>query len=291
MLIEQILITGFVKGGIYAVLVAGLSLMFGVARILNLSYTGFYMVSAYLMFISIRLFHFPSFLGATLAILLTTILGMISYVLIIDRIKAYEITVMIISMAIAILFQEILISIFSGDFQTVPPFIQGFMEIGGVRIAYQKLFTILVSLGIIGGLQLLLTKTWMGVAIRAVAQDREIANLMGVNVNRICLITTTIALTLAAIAGVMVAPIMPVHPHMWIPPLMVVLASIVFGGMGSLKGSILAAFILAYTETLVVFLVPKGSFLIDAVLLVVMALVLLIRPEGLFGMIFEEERL
>ena len=250
MLIEQILITGFVKGGIYAVLVAGLSLMFGVARILNLSYTGFYMVSAFLMFISIRLFHFPSFLGATLAMLITTILGMISYVLIIDRIKAYEITVMIISMAIAILFQEILISIFSGDFQTVPPFIQGFMEIGGVRIAYQKIFTILVSLGIIGGLQLLLTRTWLGVAIRAVAQDREIANLMGVNVNRICFITTTIALALAAIAGVMVAPILPVHSHMWIPPLMVILASIVFGGMGSLKGAMIGSLMVLAVRTL-----------------------------------------
>jgi branched-chain amino acid transport system permease protein len=78
---------------------------------------------------------------------------------------------------------------------------------------------------------------------------------------------------------------------MWIAPLMVVLGAIVLGGMGSLKGSILAAFILGYVETSVIFLVPLGSFLKEAVLLAVMAMVLLIRPEGLFGLVFEEERL
>jgi branched-chain amino acid transport system permease protein len=226
-----------------------------------------------------------------MAILGTTILGMVSYKLIIDRVKAHEITVMIISLALSIFFQEILMLAFSGEFQSIPPFKRGFVEIMGARVSFQKAFTIVVSLGIIGGLELLLAKTRLGMAIRAVAQDREIANVMGINVNRICLITTTLAMALAGVAGIMVAPIVPLDPHMWIPPLMVILASIVLGGMGSLRGSILAAFILAYVETLVIFLVPLGSFLKEAVLLAVMAVVLLAKPEGLFGLIFEEERL
>ncbi len=290
-MIGQILVTGFVKGGVYAVLVAGLSLMFGVARILNLSYTGIYMVTAFLMLVFVKILHIPFFPSAGISILGATVLGMISYRLLIDRVKAHEITVMIISLAISLLFQEVLMLIFSGEFQTIPPFKRGFMELAGVRVTYQKAFTIIVSLGIIGGLEVLLSKTRLGVAIRAVAQDREIANLMGINVNRIGLITTMLAMALAGVAGVMVAPIVPIDPHMWIAPLMVVLASIVLGGLGSVKGSILAAFILAYVETLVIFMVPLGSFLKEAILLAVMAIVLLIRPEGLFGLIFEEERL
>jgi branched-chain amino acid transport system permease protein len=78
---------------------------------------------------------------------------------------------------------------------------------------------------------------------------------------------------------------------MWISPLLVILASIVLGGLGSLRGSIVAAFLLAYVETAVVFLIPLGSFLKEAVLLAVMAAVLLAKPEGLFGLVFEEERL
>jgi branched-chain amino acid transport system permease protein len=290
-MIEQILITGFVKGGVYAVLVAGLSLMFGVARILNLSYSGFYMVTAYLLFIFTKLCHFSVLPAVVLAIIGTTLMGMISYILIINRVKAHEITVMIITLAISLLFQEILLLVFSGDFHGVPPFKRGYIEVGSVRVSYQKAFTILASLGVIGTIQLILSKTRLGKAIRAVAQDREIANLMGIDVNRICLITTTIAMALAGVAGVMMAPIVPLDPHMWIAPLLVILASIVLGGMGSLKGSIISAFILGYVETMVAFLIPLGSFLKEAVLLVVMASVLLLRPEGLFGLIFEEERL
>lgn len=287
----QILITGFVKGGIYAVLVAGLSLMFGVARILNLSYTGFFMLTAYMVYIFSNYTSVPLIIACPLSILITTILGVVSYRLIIDRVKAHELTVMIISLALAMFFQEILLIVFSGDFRGIPPFQEGFFELGGVRVSYQKILTIIVSVGVIGTLEFLLNRTRLGVAIRAVAQDRETANLMGINVNRICLITTGIAMALAGIAGVMVSPLLPLEPHMWIPPLLVILAAIVLGGLGSLKGSIIAAFILGYVETLVVFLIPLGAYLQGAFVLAVMAAVLIIRPEGLYGLVFEEERL
>ena len=82
-----------------------------------------------------------------------------------------------------------------------------------------------------------------------------------------------------------------VHPLMWLQPLVIVLSAVVLGGLGSIKGSVLAAFILGFAETIVVFLVPGGSFLRGAVSLSVMVVILLARPEGLFGIVFEEERL
>ncbi|MDY7036852.1 MAG: branched-chain amino acid ABC transporter permease, partial [Thermodesulfobacteriota bacterium] len=130
-----------------------------------------------------------------------------------------------------------------------------------------------------------------GNAIRTVAEDREIANLMGINVTRIYLITMGISIALAGLGGAIVAPIYTVNPLMWMQPLIVVLASVVLGGLGSIKGSIIAAFVLGFAETAVVFLIPDGSFLRGAVSLTIMVVVLQLRPEGLYGVVFEEERL
>ena len=95
---------------------------------------------------------------------------------------------------------------------------------------------------------------------------------------------------LAAIAGVVVAPLFVVDPLMWLDPLITVLAIVVLGGLGSLKGSVIGALIIGYVETSTVFLLPAGSFLKSAVALSIMVLVLVVRPEGLFGIAFEEER-
>lgn len=99
-----------------------------------------------------------------------------------------------------------------------------------------------------------------------------------------------IAVALAAIAGALVAPLFVLQPHMWMHPLVMVLAVVVLGGLGSIKGSLLGAFILAFAETLVVFYAPSGAYLKGAVALTIMLVVILIRPEGLFGVTFEEER-
>ncbi|MDO9333045.1 MAG: hypothetical protein Q7T57_00775, partial [Dehalococcoidales bacterium] len=116
-------------------------------------------------------------------------------------------------------------------------------------------------------------------------------NLMGINVSRILLITMTIASALAAIAGVVVAPTLVLEPYMWTHPLVMIMAIVVLGGLGSVKGSLIGAFIIGFVETAVVFLLPSGSFLKGAIALIVMVVILLVRPEGLFGVVFEEERL
>ncbi len=136
----------------------------------------------------------------------------------------------------------------------------------------------------------ILLRTRLGIAIRATAQDREVANLMGMNVHRIAMITMAIAVMMAAIGGVLIAPLSVVEPYMWLHPLVMVLAIVVLGGLGSIKGSLIGAFILGFTETLVVFLLPLGAFLKGAFSLMIMIVVLLLRPEGLFGVAFEEER-
>jgi branched-chain amino acid transport system permease protein len=132
--------------------------------------------------------------------------------------------------------------------------------------------------------------TRLGLAIRCTAQDREVANLMGMNEARIAMLTMAVSVGLAAFTGAVVVPLTVLNPHMWMHPLIMMMAVVVLGGMGSLKGSFAGAYILGLAEALVVFLIPLGSYLKGSVALSIMILVLIIRPEGLFGVAFEEER-
>jgi branched-chain amino acid transport system permease protein len=249
------------------------------------------MITAFFLFIGTGMLGFPLTLSTIFAIPLTCIIGLGCYKLLFDRIKGHETAVTIISIALAMALQETLQLIFGAHYRGVSPFIRGYVEIIGIRVLYQHFFTIGVSIATLIGVWILLSKTKLGNAINAVAQDSEIANIMGINVSRICMITMGISVVLAGIAGAVVAPVLTVHPRMWISPLVIVLAVVVLGGLGSIKGSIVAAFILGFAETAVIFLIPKGAFLRGAVSLSIMIAVLLMRPEGLFGVAFEEERL
>jgi len=288
--IESILIIGLVNGGTYAILAVGFSLIFGVARILNVAHTAFYMITAFLIYIATGILGFPIYPSVILAILITSLWGMVSYKLFFDRIKEHETAVMIIAIALAMLFQEIFLIAFGAPFNRIAPFIPGFLEIAGIRVLFQHIIAVGISLITLFCLWILLSKTKLGIKIRAIAQDREIANLMGINVGWVCMTTMGISVVLAGVSAAAVAPILGVNPYMWIHPLIIVLAAVVLGGLGSIKGSIAAAFILGFAETTVVFLIPGGAFLRGAVSLSIMVIVLLVRPEGLFGVFFEEER-
>jgi branched-chain amino acid transport system permease protein len=140
------------------------------------------------------------------------------------------------------------------------------------------------------GTWILLHRTRLGLAIRATANDLEVADLMGMDVRRVAMLTVAISVALAAVAGVAVAPVFVVDPFMWLSPLVMVLSIVVLGGLGSIQGSVVGAFAIGYVEAITVFALPQGAFLKGAVSLSIMVIVLLVRPEGLFGVAFEEER-
>jgi len=290
-MITSILVNGLVCAGIYGLLALGFSLTFGVAKILNMAHTGFYMVAAFFLYVGTNLIGLPLLSSALLAIVITGILGLSSYKLFFDRIKEHEAAVVIVSLALAILFQEVLLLTFGGHYRNVRAFAPGFYEVSNIRVSYQHLLTSLVSLISLGIIWVILRKTRIGITIRAVAEDREIANLMGINVSQWCMITFGISVILAGIAATLVAPIFMVHPLMWTHPLVIVLAAVVLGGLDSIKGAVIGALILGLAENVIASIVPGGSFLRGAFSLSIMVIILMIRPEGLFGTAFEEERL
>ncbi|HEY33605.1 MAG TPA: branched-chain amino acid ABC transporter permease [Dehalococcoidia bacterium] len=290
-MVEGIIIQGLIKGGTYALLAVGFSLIFGVARMINLAHTCFYMLAAYGIYYFAKELEMPLAAAVVLSLLATTVIGILTYRLFIDRVREHHVTVMLITLAMAMIFQEFMIMAFSSEPLGTPSFVSGYWTIIGVKVSYQNLLTFGIALAVLVCVWALLSKTRLGVAIRATAQDSEIANLMGINVRRILLITMALAAALAAIAGAVVTPTLTLVPTMWTSPLVMIMAIVVLGGLGSVKGSFIGAFIIGFIEVLVVFLLPGGAFLKGAFALLVMVLILLIRPEGLFGVAFEEERL
>jgi len=286
----NILISGLISGSMYALLAIGFSLIFGVARIVNIAHTGFYMLAAYCIFFITEKMGLNPVTAMVAAVILVTLLGLIVYMLFIKPIREHEAAVLIGTIALAIAMQEVMLLLFGGSFRSVPSLIGGYFVLLGVKVFYQQLLTFIVVLLTLGAIWALLMKTRLGLAVRSTAEDREVANLMGMNESRVTMIAMGISVGLAALTGAVVVPLTIVSPFMWMDPLIIMMAVVVLGGLGSIKGSFVGAYMMGFAEALVVFLIPKGAFLRGPVALSVMILVLLIRPEGLFGVAFEEER-
>jgi len=272
-------------------LAVGFSLIFGVARMINLSHTAFFMLAAYGMFFVTSQLGLNAIAAILISLVATILIALASYKLFIDRVREHEVTVLLITIALAMVFQEFMLLAFGAHFREAPRLIPGFFQLLGVRITYQQILSVGIVLIVLICIWALIAKTKLGIAIRATAQDTEVANLMGINVSQILLVTMGIASAMAAIAGVVVAPLWVVYPYMWMSPLVMVMAIVVLGGLGSIKGSFIGAFIIALVETTVVFLLPGGAFLKGAFALLAMVIILVFRPEGLYGIVFEEERL
>ena len=287
---QDILVTGLVNGGVYALLAVGFSLIFGVARIVNIAHTAFYMLAAYCFYVLLVNVGLGFVLSAIAAVGGVTLLSVLCYRLVIEPVREHEAAVLIATIALALVFQELMLFAFGGNYLGIPSTLEGVVSIAGVSIPYQRLLILVVAAAMLAGTWTLLYRTRLGLAIRATANDIEVASLMGMNIGRVAMATVAISVALAAIAGVVVAPVFVVDPFMWLAPLVTMLAIVVLGGLGSLKGSLIGALIIGYVEAITVFLLPAGAFLKGAVALSIMVVVLLVRPEGLFGVAFEEER-
>ena len=291
MVLEDLLINGATTGAVYALLALGFTLIYGVAKILNLSHGAFYMLGAYVFYASLRFLQLETFPALILAVIFVAFIGAIVYGLLIRPIIESELNVMVVTLGAAMIFQYLIILLFDSRHKTIPYLIPELplIDILGVSVRTQKIITLVVSLSLIVILWIFISKSKIGGAMRAMAQDREVAMLMGINTERLCMLTVAISASLAAIAGVLVTPLKVASPDMWMFPLIISFSVVILGGLGSIKGSLVGAFILAYAEESVVFLAAGEEHLRGAFSLVIMVLVLLFRPRGLFGKRVEME--
>jgi len=279
-----------VNGGVYALLAIGFSLVFGVARIVNIAHTAFYMLAAYLFYVLLVKVGLGIALCAVIAVVGVTLVSLLCYKLVIEPVREHEAAVLIATIALALIFQELMLITFGGHYLGIPSTLEGVVRVMGVSIPYQRVLILVIAAAMLTLVWFVLFRTRLGLAIRATANDLEVANLMGMNVQRVAMATVALSVSLAAVAGVVVAPVFVVDPFMWLAPLVTMLAIVVLGGLGSMKGSLIGALVIGYVEAITVFALPAGAYLKGAVALAIMVAVLLMRPEGLFGVAFEEER-
>jgi len=277
----EILIVGAVSSAIYAMLAVGFTLIFGVARILNLAHGTFYALGAYGAYFFTSSFKLPLLLAALLAVALVAAFGIAVERVLIRPMRKSQLAMLMITLAVALVVEQALFLTFGSEYRNVPAFIEAKFTIGGVNIAGARLLALAVSILVIGGLWLFIQRTRLGSAILAISQDPQAAQYMGIPSDRIFSVVMAISAALAAAAGVLAGPFLTVQPTMWLLPIVKAFAIVVVGGLGSIPGSILAALMLGYAETIVGYMISTSWT--EIVSVIATLLMLVFRPAGFFG--------
>ena len=277
----EILIYGAVTSAIYALLAVGFTLIFGVARILNLAHGSFYALGAYGTYVLTSIAGLPLWTAALLSIGFVAVFGVVVEKVLIRPLRHSQLGVLMISLAVALVVEQTLFLVFGSEYRNVPSFVDTKINLGGVDVAGQRLLTLAVAAVAIGALYMFIQFTRLGSAILAISQDPEAAKYMGIPSDKIFSLVMAISAALAALAGVMAGPFLSVQPSMQLLPIVKAFAIVVVGGLGSIPGSIAAAFLLGYAETCVAYLISSSWTEIVSVLATLLMLVF--RPAGIFG--------
>ncbi len=277
----DIFILGTIWGAIYSMIAVGFTLIFGVAGIINLSHGAFYMLGAYLAYTFMTLLKINVVLSALLAAAGVALIGMAIDRFAIRPMRDRHAYVLILTLALALFTQELMYGLYGSYGKSVPNFMTGEIVLGGVFVSYQKLLTFIVGAALMVLFWLFIKKTRTGKSIFAVAQNKDAAILVGIQYERVYLMTMGISAGLAAVAGVFIAPILEAVPTMWAFPLFKAFAIVIIGGLGSLGGAIITSLFLGYAETIVSMLLSANYA--DMVYLVAIILVLIFKPTGLSG--------
>lgn len=295
-MILELLIYGFVMGSIYAVSALGLSLIYGVARVPNMAYGVFHTISAYSAFILLNELSLDFSLCILISLFITIAVAIASEKLLIDHILATPNSLIIATIALALLFEGFIQKYqkdSSHSYAYMPSLTES-VNFLGVYISLQRVIIIAVFIVLTVALHFLTSKTKVGMAIRAVAQNPEEAVAVGISKERILTIATGLSATMAGITGILFGCMQAMSPYMGWPLLIKSLTIVTLGGLGSISGTVIASFILAYAEQIVSSLtigsisLSQFSELISLVLLII---ILLAKPAGLFGKTAKEEEI
>lgn len=277
----EILIQGLLLSGLYALIAVGFTLIFSVGRVLNLAYGSYIMIAGYVYFYFSQLLGLPPIVGLLLAGILGSCMGLLKYNLIVKPLKGDHIPVEISTLILAVVLQSAIILYFGNSAKILLPIFQGVIHIGNATVTYNVLAATLVSWLILIVLFVLIRKTHVGRAMQAVSMDSKGASISGVNINKINMFTWGISGFLGAIAGVFFASYTQLSPSMWVAPLIIAIAIVIVGGIGSIIGTLVVAHIIGFMEIISVALISPQLRGVFTMLLVI--IVLIIRPKGLFG--------
>jgi len=281
-LIQQV-VNGLVLGSTYALIALGLTLIYGILGIVNWAHGEFYMLGAFAGLYLVTLLKLPFFAGLVGAMAIMAVFGLVVERLVFRPLRnAPEMNVIIGTVGISIFLMNGAIAVFSPNPVRFPTeYANDYLSFFGISITVQRLLVFVITLALIAGFSYFIKRTTIGKAMRACEQNPDAARLMGISINKISLITCAIGSALAAAAGVLVGPIFLVSPGMGLAAIAKVFAVVILGGMGNVEGAIGAAFILGLAESLTAGFL--SSYYKDVVTFLILILVLIFKPQGLFG--------
>lgn len=283
--IIQILILGLSLGGVYALMASGLTLIFGVMKIVNLAHAAFIVIAAYIAFLVFQRFGMDPLLSMVVTVPFMFIFGLVLYKLLFARFaenpRFVDLTVLF-TIALALVIEGVLAFLFTGIYRsTTPAYSTDTLTFGPFYFPEGQFYATVASIALLVGLWVFLQTTKTGYAIRATTQNRTAAQTVGVNVQRISMITFALGAALAGASGSLVSFLFTFYPAKHIDWIAILMSLIVLGGMGSLLGALVGAFVLSVIAAYVSFYFgPTWS---PVTFFLALFLILLIRPQGLFG--------
>lgn len=282
------LLNGLTLGAFYALVTLGLALIFGVARLVNFAHGDFFMVGGYVLFLlqsTTATANLPYAIKIVIVVAALALFGILFERLIIHKVinRSWRVH-LVATLASSMLLVNVALLLFTSDPKAVHiQYTTSFVELAGIRTSVQRILVLVTVILAYAALQWFLYRTDTGRAMRAVSQNRDLCAVVGIDVRRIALITFAISAGLAGLAAGLLTPLFSVSPAMGSLITIKGLTAVIMGGLGQITGGFYAAFILGIAESLFVGYVPGGFAYRDVIAFVLLIMILLFRPHGLFG--------
>lgn len=277
----QILIQGMLLSGLYALIAVGFTLIFSVGRVLNLAYGAILMLGAYAYFWVAQTMHMPKVVGIIAAIAVGVFSAYLIFRLIVKPLKGDHVAVEIATLILAVVIQAGVVLLFNDSSKIMHPIVNGVWRVAGATVTFNILVATIVSWVAIIGLYLFVRVSHDGRAMQAVSMDIKGASISGINPEKIQVLTWGISGGLAALAGVFFASYTQLNPSMWVAPLIIAVAVVIVGGIGSILGTLVVAHIIGFMEVITTSLIAAELRGVFTMLLIIVVLV--VSPKGLFG--------
>jgi branched-chain amino acid transport system permease protein len=280
--IGQLVISGLLIGSVYALMSIGLTLIFGVLRVVNFAHGEFLMIAMYGAWAFSRLLGLNPYFAAIAVVPAMFLFGALVYRLVIGSALAKpHLVVVFATMGLSIFLQNVALMTMTADLRDVPPIFARSVSIGGIYIKGELLLGLVVTLLCTVILQWVIKRTFLGKAIRATVQDGEAAKLMGIAVPRIFLITFAAGSALVGLAACVMLPLFSVFPTVGLNFVLIAFVIVVLGGMGSIEGALLGGFCVGVVQSVSAYYIAPAFGQLFFFLLFL--LVMIFRPNGLFG--------
>ncbi len=275
------LLLGLINGAFYALLSLGLAVIFGLMNVINFTHGAQYMMGAFCAYMLLTYFGIPYWGALVLVPIIVGATGIIIERLFISRLYHLDhLYGLLLTFGLALIIEGLFRKQFGSSGLPYTNPIPGGENIGFMFLPYYRAWVIVFSLAVCLGTWFMIEKTQLGSYLRAATERPDLVQAFGINVPRMITLTYGFGVGLAALAGVLAAPIYSVNPIMGANLIIVVFAVVVIGGMGSILGSIITGFGLGVIEGLTKVFYPEAS---NTVIFIIMAIVLMLRPQGLFG--------